>query len=164
MLTLWVQQDYEVEIRRRISPTCFWPAPEVHTTLVVLRRRADAWGGDAERRAFYVLTRAAFLHRRKPLVSGHSVCLECKLRGNPCVMVAHGTPCLGPVTQAGFLGGLGLAERASRLMAANPARAHEIETAALRLIAPNAMGTRFKVLGARSPGLAPLPGLPPQEF
>jgi coenzyme F420-reducing hydrogenase gamma subunit len=43
----------------------------------------------------------AFLHRRKPLVSGHSVCVECKLRGNPCVMVAHGTPCLGPVTQAG---------------------------------------------------------------
>lgn len=43
----------------------------------------------------------AFLHRRKPLVSEHSVCVECKLRGNPCVMVAHGTPCLGPVTQAG---------------------------------------------------------------
>lgn len=70
----------------------------------------------------------------------------------------------GPVTQAEFLGALGLAERASRLMAANPARAHEIEAAALRLIAPNAMGTRFKVLGARSPGLAHLPGLPPQEF
>ena len=70
----------------------------------------------------------------------------------------------GPVTQAEFLGALGLAERASRLMAANPARAHEIETAALRLIAPNAMGARFKVLGARSPGLAPLPGLPTQEF
>jgi coenzyme F420-reducing hydrogenase gamma subunit len=43
----------------------------------------------------------AFLHRRKPLVPTHSVCVECKLRGNPCVMVAHGTPCLGPVTQAG---------------------------------------------------------------
>jgi sulfhydrogenase subunit delta len=26
---------------------------------------------------------------------------ECKLRGTVCVMVAHGTPCLGPVTQAG---------------------------------------------------------------
>lgn len=43
----------------------------------------------------------AFLHRRKPVVPQHSVCVECKLRGNPCVMVAHGTPCLGPVTQAG---------------------------------------------------------------
>jgi coenzyme F420-reducing hydrogenase gamma subunit len=27
--------------------------------------------------------------------------MECKLRGTTCVMVAHGTPCLGPVTQAG---------------------------------------------------------------
>ena len=26
---------------------------------------------------------------------------QCKARGNPCIMVAHGTPCLGPVTQAG---------------------------------------------------------------
>lgn len=43
----------------------------------------------------------AFLNERKPNVSPHSVCLECKLRGNVCVMVAHGTPCLGPVTQAG---------------------------------------------------------------
>ena len=31
----------------------------------------------------------------------HSVCIECKRRGNVCVMVAHGTPCLGPVTHAG---------------------------------------------------------------
>ena len=29
------------------------------------------------------------------------VCIECKLRGNVCVMVARGTPCLGPVTHAG---------------------------------------------------------------
>lgn len=43
----------------------------------------------------------AFLHRRKPNVATHSVCVECKLRGNVCVMTAHGTPCLGPVTQAG---------------------------------------------------------------
>jgi hypothetical protein len=27
--------------------------------------------------------------------------MECKLRGNICVAVAHGTGCLGPVTQAG---------------------------------------------------------------
>lgn len=43
----------------------------------------------------------AFLHDRKPNTPPHSVCLECKLRGNVCVMVAHGTPCLGPVTHAG---------------------------------------------------------------
>jgi sulfhydrogenase subunit delta len=43
----------------------------------------------------------AFLHGRKPGIPGHSVCLECKRAGITCVMVAHGTPCLGPVTQAG---------------------------------------------------------------
>jgi sulfhydrogenase subunit delta len=43
----------------------------------------------------------AFLQRRRPGVAGHSVCVECKLAGNVCVMVAHGTPCLGPVTHAG---------------------------------------------------------------
>ena len=43
----------------------------------------------------------AFLIGRKPSIPGHSVCHECKLRGTVCVMVAHGTPCLGPVTQTG---------------------------------------------------------------
>ena len=44
---------------------------------------------------------SAFAHGSKPAVARHSVCLECKMRGNICVTVAHGTPCLGPVTQAG---------------------------------------------------------------
>jgi sulfhydrogenase subunit delta len=44
---------------------------------------------------------SAFLHGRKPNVSSASVCMECKRRGTVCVMVAHGTPCLGPVTHAG---------------------------------------------------------------
>jgi coenzyme F420-reducing hydrogenase gamma subunit len=44
---------------------------------------------------------SAFLHGRKPNTPSHSVCVECKLRGTTCVMVAQGTPCLGPVTHAG---------------------------------------------------------------
>jgi sulfhydrogenase subunit delta len=44
---------------------------------------------------------SAFLAGRRPDVPAHSVCVECKLRGTPCVMVARRTPCLGPVTQAG---------------------------------------------------------------
>jgi coenzyme F420-reducing hydrogenase gamma subunit len=44
---------------------------------------------------------SAFLHDRRPNTPSHSVCVECKLRGTVCVMVAHGTPCLGPVTHAG---------------------------------------------------------------
>ncbi|WNG23181.1 oxidoreductase [Cystobacter fuscus] len=42
----------------------------------------------------------AFLNGRRPNIPAHSVCVECKLRGNVCVMVT-GTPCLGPVTHAG---------------------------------------------------------------
>jgi len=43
----------------------------------------------------------AFLNRRKPVTPAHGVCMECKRRGTVCVMVANGTPCLGPVTLAG---------------------------------------------------------------
>jgi coenzyme F420-reducing hydrogenase gamma subunit len=43
----------------------------------------------------------AYLNDRRPAVSAHSVCVECKRRGNVCVLVAHGTPCLGPLTHAG---------------------------------------------------------------
>jgi coenzyme F420-reducing hydrogenase gamma subunit len=43
----------------------------------------------------------AFLHGRLPNIPSTSVCMECKRRLNVCVMVAHGTPCLGPVTHAG---------------------------------------------------------------
>jgi len=38
---------------------------------------------------------------RQPRTAAHSVCQECKLRGTVCVMVAQGTACLGPITQAG---------------------------------------------------------------
>ena len=43
----------------------------------------------------------AFLHGRRPQISSASVCTECKRRGTVCITVAHGTPCLGPVTHAG---------------------------------------------------------------
>lgn len=43
---------------------------------------------------------SATLAGRKPAIDSHSVCVDCKLAGNVCVMV-QGTPCLGPVTHAG---------------------------------------------------------------
>jgi coenzyme F420-reducing hydrogenase gamma subunit len=43
----------------------------------------------------------AFLANRRPNIPTHSVCVECKLRHNSCIMVTHGIPCLGPVTHAG---------------------------------------------------------------
>jgi len=44
---------------------------------------------------------SATLAGRAPHVPRVSQCVECKLAGTVCVMVAQGTPCLGPVTQAG---------------------------------------------------------------
>lgn len=46
-------------------------------------------------------TISAHLAGRPPRIPTTSVCVQCKSRGNPCLMVASGTPCLGPVTQAG---------------------------------------------------------------
>ena len=43
----------------------------------------------------------AYLAGRAPVIPTHSVCVECKQKGNPCLAVASGTPCLGPVTHAG---------------------------------------------------------------
>jgi len=44
---------------------------------------------------------SALLAGRRPVLPAHSVCVACKLAGKVCVMVAHGTPCLGPVTHTG---------------------------------------------------------------
>ncbi len=44
---------------------------------------------------------SAFLDGRLPAIPAHPVCVECKLRGTICLMVARGVPCLGPITHAG---------------------------------------------------------------
>lgn len=43
----------------------------------------------------------ALIAGRRPQVPTYPVCVECKRKGNACVMVANGTPCLGPITQSG---------------------------------------------------------------
>jgi coenzyme F420-reducing hydrogenase gamma subunit len=52
-----------------------------------------------KRQLFEVLS--AVKNGRRPGLSPDSVCTECKRRGTPCIMVAGGVPCLGPVTVAG---------------------------------------------------------------
>jgi coenzyme F420-reducing hydrogenase gamma subunit len=84
-----------------------YASPEFVSTLDTSTPIADHVQVDLELRgcpiskAQLVETVSALLHRRRPHVPTTSVCMECKARGTPCVMVAHGTPCLGPVTQAG---------------------------------------------------------------
>lgn len=81
--------------------------PEYVKTLATSTAIADHVKVDFELRGCPVNKRqlieviSAFLAGRRPGVAPHSVCIECKIAGNLCVMVAHGTPCLGPVTHAG---------------------------------------------------------------
>jgi len=81
--------------------------PEFISTLATSTPIADHVKVDFELRGCPIDKRqlvevlSAFLIGRKPVTPAHSVCMECKLKGNVCVMVARGTPCLGPVTHAG---------------------------------------------------------------
>jgi SAM-dependent MidA family methyltransferase len=66
---------------------------------------------------------------------------------------AAGLAVEGPITQAEFLGRLGIVERTALLMALNPSRAAHLEAATQRLMSPGGMGQLFKVLAVRSPTL-----------
>ncbi len=43
----------------------------------------------------------SYLYNKRPMIPKHPLCMECKLRGNVCVMDAYGIPCLGPIVKAG---------------------------------------------------------------
>ena len=60
----------------------------------------ELWGCPVDKRQLLEVL-SALLNRRTPDVPTHSVCIDCKSRGSVCVMVARGTPCMGPVTRAG---------------------------------------------------------------
>jgi SAM-dependent MidA family methyltransferase len=57
----------------------------------------------------------------------------------------------GPCDQGAWLSGLGIDQRAQILAASNPDMAADITAARNRLVAPDAMGTLFKVLAAYPP-------------
>lgn len=60
----------------------------------------------------------------------------------------HGLLVAGPNDQGAWLSGLGIDQRAQILASANPDRAADMIAARNRLVAPDAMGTLFKVLAA----------------
>ncbi|MCX6992627.1 MAG: 16S rRNA (adenine(1518)-N(6)/adenine(1519)-N(6))-dimethyltransferase RsmA [Kiritimatiellaeota bacterium] len=69
LLTLWTQLRYDVAIRKTVSPTCFYPAPGVSSTILNLVRQERICPADDSqyRHFFYALTKFAFAHRRKQL-------------------------------------------------------------------------------------------------
>ena len=62
---VWVQQNHDVTLLRTIKASCFWPRPEIASSLVLLERHAREPLTPAERDTFDRLTRHAFMHRRK---------------------------------------------------------------------------------------------------
>ena len=65
---VWVQLDYDVKIVRAVSASCFWPRPEIGSSVVRLVRhhRNDALPAEM-RDLFRRITKQAFEHRRKQL-------------------------------------------------------------------------------------------------
>ena len=91
----------------RAYTSIVYARPDYIQTLATSTAIADHVAVDFELRGCPISKRqlieviSAFLAKRRPVTPPHSVCMECKLKGNVCVMVAHGTPCLGPATHAG---------------------------------------------------------------
>jgi coenzyme F420-reducing hydrogenase gamma subunit len=46
-------------------------------------------------------TLACFLIDKRPTIPQYSLCMECKRKAIPCILVSRGEPCLGPITKAG---------------------------------------------------------------
>lgn len=65
---VWAQLDYDVKTVRKVAASCFWPRPEIGSSVVKLTRhhRNDALAPEA-RELFHRLTKQAFEHRRKQL-------------------------------------------------------------------------------------------------
>lgn len=108
----------------------------------------------------------AFLAGRKPNISGHSVCFECKRRGTTCVTVAHGTPCLGPVTHAGC-GALCPAYGRGCYGCFGPVASPNLGSMVRRLRHDGMTGQDvlrvFRTFNAASPEYTPVPELAAQE-
>ena len=67
---VWAQLDYDVRIVRKVAASCFWPRPEIGSSVVSLVRHDRNVGFSAkERDVFHSLTKKAFEHRRKQLGS-----------------------------------------------------------------------------------------------
>ena len=67
---VWAQLDYDVKIVRKVSASCFWPRPEIGSSVVKLVRHDRNVGVSGEERdVFRKLTKKAFEHRRKQLGS-----------------------------------------------------------------------------------------------
>jgi sulfhydrogenase subunit delta len=108
-----------------------------------------------KRQLLEVLT--ALLVGRRPAIRDESVCMECKRRGNVCVLVAHGEPCLGPVVHAGC-GALCPTFARGCYGCFGPKESPAIAALAARLralgVAPSELVRRFRGISGAAPAFA----------
>ena len=84
-----------------------YPVPAYVDSLATARPVADFVQVDAELRGCPISPQqlvellVSLTTGRRPQLPDQAVCLECKRLGIPCVVVARGLPCLGPVTRTG---------------------------------------------------------------
>jgi coenzyme F420-reducing hydrogenase gamma subunit len=85
------------EYKRAVYPHPEWIDALPTSTPIAAHVRVDheLLGCPIDLQQLLLVLRAPFLTLRARLPT-HSVCLDCKRRGLTCVVVAHGTPCLGP--------------------------------------------------------------------
>jgi len=78
---VWTQLDYDAQIVRKVAASCFWPRPEIGSSVVRLVRddRNIAFSSE-ERDIFHRLTKQAFEHRRKQLGSIFKDLIQSQLR------------------------------------------------------------------------------------
>jgi coenzyme F420-reducing hydrogenase gamma subunit len=93
----------DIEQYRRIV----YPNPEFISTLSTstpisehVKVDFELWGCPIDKQELLNVLRS-LLSNARPVQPGYGVCMECKRRGNVCVVVARGEPCLGPVTRTG---------------------------------------------------------------
>jgi len=67
LLSIWSRLSYETEICRLVSPTCFFPRPEVQSAIVRMKKRQPPAEEPANREFFFGLTKYAFGQRRKQM-------------------------------------------------------------------------------------------------
>ena len=76
-----VQFDYDVQIVRKVAASCFWPRPEIGSSVVrLVRHHRNDNVGDEVRKTFKWLTKRAFEHRRKQLGSTFKGLIESTAR------------------------------------------------------------------------------------
>jgi len=67
LLSILMQRHYAVATVKHVAPSCFWPPPEVHSSIAKLVRRPAPLGGPADELALRELLRHAFSRRRKTM-------------------------------------------------------------------------------------------------